>query len=394
LKLLVPDENGADCSNVLQKFVMLWDIPPSNVLEVRHRTYTEAEQRFLDYCDIQLKDQQISNFSLKCIDYGNVKHKFDFPICHTDPLRQSVWNEIDGLNDDISISQCATDVVPHRGKDIKRKRGKNEKTPYLGFNELESHKLSAAQLATKVSREENFDYASDDFKQWYKSIINFMDYVPQKANNLGWLVQDEYIYPNSVAFVAPSKPMVLKQTLRKDISKLQNELEKANDTIEKLRSRLKEKSSKKSKIDGGDAKNIEDLALEKAREMHNTWRTEDEGTYKDLNRSLKESHARMTEKNVQLEKDLTQEKMKCAGLEKDASYNMKLHKLEVDNLDQRLKASEKLVEQLQTAFFPRMSSTAGAKRGEMSSMNQYTPESLRDENGKKRLNPPGSAESP
>ena len=58
LKLLVPDENGGDCSNVLQKFVMMLDIPPSNVLEVRQRTYTEAEQRFLDYCDIQLKDQK------------------------------------------------------------------------------------------------------------------------------------------------------------------------------------------------------------------------------------------------------------------------------------------------------------------------------------------------
>jgi hypothetical protein len=105
-----------------------------------------------------------------------------------DPLRQSVWNEIDGLNDETSISLCATDVVPHRGEELKRKRGKNEvKTPFLGFNELESHKLSTEQLATKLNRERNFDYASDDFKQWSKSIINFMDYVPQKANNLGWL---------------------------------------------------------------------------------------------------------------------------------------------------------------------------------------------------------------
>jgi hypothetical protein len=374
---------------------MLWDIPPSNVLEVRHRTYTEAEQRFLDYCDIQLKDQQISNFSLKCIDYGNVKHKFDFRICHMDPLRQSVWNEIDGLNDETSISLCATDVVPHRGEELKRKRGKNEvKTPFLGFNELESHKLSTEQLATKLNRERNFDYASDDFKQWYKSIINFMDYVPQKANNLGWLVQDEYIYPNSVAFVAPSKPVVLKETLRKDISKLEKELDKAKDTIEKLRSRLNEKSSKKSKVDGRDGKTIEVLAVEKANGMYNSWLSDDEGRYKEQIRSLQESHARHTERIEKLQKELAEEKTKCAGLEKDASHKTQLHKLEVDNLDKRLKAAERREEQLQTAFFPRLSSMSLSRRGEMTSVNQFTPESLHDENGHKRRIPPGAGESP
>ena len=127
MKLLVLDENGADCCNVLQKFVMIWDIPPSNVLEVRHRTYTEAEQRFLDYCDIQLKDQNISNFSLKCIDYGDAKHKFDFPICFTDALRQSVLNEIDALKVETSTSLRATDGVPHLGKDIKKERGERKR---------------------------------------------------------------------------------------------------------------------------------------------------------------------------------------------------------------------------------------------------------------------------
>ena len=105
-------------------------------------------------------------------------------------------------------------------------------------------------------------------------------------------------------------------------------------------------------------------------------------------------HAHQTEKIEKLEKDLAEEKTKCAGLEKDASHKEQLHKLEVDNLDSRLKAAERREEQLQMAFFPRMSSTAPAKRGEMTSMNQFTPETLRDENGKKRLNPPGSAESP
>ena len=51
MKLLVPDVNGADCCCVLQKFVMVLDIPPSNMIEVRHRNYTEAERRFLDEMD-------------------------------------------------------------------------------------------------------------------------------------------------------------------------------------------------------------------------------------------------------------------------------------------------------------------------------------------------------
>jgi len=211
---------------------------------------------------------------------------------------------------------------------------------------------------------------------------------------LGWLVQDEYIYPNSVAFVAPSKPVVLKETLRKDISKLEKELDKAKDTIHKLRSRLNEKSSKKSKVDGGDGKTIEVLADEKANEMYNTRRTDDEGTYKEQIRNLKECYARQTEKIEKLEKDLTAEQSKCAGLEKDAQYNSDLHKLEVSNLDQRLKGAEKDKGAFQRLLLPRITSTAPSRRGDIASMNYVSPEFSRDENGQKRGNLRGTDESP
>ncbi len=82
---------------------------------------------------------------------------------------------------------------------------------------------------------------------------------------------------------------------------------------------------------------------------------------------------------MKLEKDLAEEKTKCAGLEKDASHNIQLQKLEVDNLNQRLKAAEKDKEAFQRALLPQMSSTAPARRGEMVSMNQFTPESQRDD---------------
>ena len=394
MKLLVPDVNGADCLCVLQKFVMVLDVPPSHMLEVRHRTYTKAEQRFLDYIDSQLKGEKISNFSLKCIDYGHAKYKFDFPICHTDSLRESLWKDLDVLEVENPESLELADGVPHRKTEIKRKRGGEVKTPFLGFTELESDKLSHEQLATKANREKNFAYAPDDFKQWYQSIMTFNGYVTQNSNSWGWLVQDEYIYPNSVAIVAPSKLMVSKESLRKDISKLQKDAVKATETIEKLQARLKENSSKKSKVHGGDAKTIEVLAEEKANEMFQTWQTADDDHYKEQIRVLKESRATEMDKNKKLEKELAEEKTTCVGLRKDIDNNDRLHKLEVKNLEQQLVTAHRDKEYLQTAFIGRNSSTAPAvtsRRGDAASMNHVSPDV---QLGQKRLNPPGSGDSP
>jgi len=206
--------------------------------------------------------------------------------------------------------------------------------------------------------------------------MNFNVCVTQNSNSWGWWVQEEYIYPNSVAIVAPSKPKVNKESLRKDISKLQKEALKANDTIQKLHARLKENSSKKSKVHGGDAKTIEVWAEEKAKEMFQTWKTDDEDYYKEEIRSLKESRVTETEKNKKVEKDLAEERTTCAGLRKDIENNDRLHKLEVKNLNQQLITAQKDKEQLQLCFFPRMSSTGPAntsRRAENASMNQYTP---------------------
>ena len=97
---------------------------------------------------------------------------------------------------------------------------------------------------------------------------------------------------------------------------------------------------------------------------------------------------------MKLEKDLAEEKTKCAGLENNIKHNTDLHELRVNNLEDRLKAAEKDKEAFQRLLLPQMSSTAPARRGEMASMNQFTPESLLDDNGMKRPNPPASAESP
>jgi len=218
--------------------------------------------------------------------------------------------------------------------------------------------------------------------------------VTQNSNSWGWEVQEEYIYPNSVAIVAPWKPMVTKELLRKDISKLQKEAAKATETIEKLHVRLKENSSKKSKVHGGDAKNIEVWAEEKAKEMFKTWQTDDDDHYKEQIRVLKESRATEMDKNKKLEKELAEEKTTCVGLRKDIDTNDRLHKLEVKNLEQQLETAQKDKEYLQTAFYPRNSSTAPAftsRRGENASMNQHTPDYPP---GQKRLNQPGSGDSP
>jgi len=141
-------------------------------------------------------------------------------------------------------------------------------------------------------------------------------------------------------------------------------------------------------------KTAEVWADEKAKEVFNTWRTDDEGRYKEQIRSLKESHARVTEKIVKLENDLAEEKTKCAGLENNIKHNTDLHELRVNNLEDRLKVAEKDNEVFQRLLLPQMSSTAPARRGEMASMNQFTPDSQRDDITEKRLNPPGTGESP
>jgi len=146
---------------------------------------------------------------------------------------------------------------------------------------------------------------------------------------------------------------------------------KATETIEKLHGRLKENSSKKSKVHGGDAKTIEVWAEEKAKEMFQTWQTDDEGRYKEQIRVLKESRALLMQQNEKLEKDLAAEKTKCAGHEKDIDNNDRLHKLEVKNLNQQLVTAHKDKDTLQHYLFPRNSSTGPAvtsRRGENASM--------------------------
>ena len=59
------------------------------------------------------------------------------------------------------------------------------------------------------------------------------------------------------------------------------------------------------------------------------------------------------------------------GLKKDIDNNDRLHTLELKNLNQQLDIAHKDNEQLQMAFFPRMSSTGPAvtsRRGENASM--------------------------
>ena len=387
--LLIPDENGPDCSSVLEKFVAVSDIAPSNVIDVRHRTYSEAEQCFLDYCDKKLKDDlKLSNFSLKSIDYGDPKQNFDFGNQYQDSVRQCMWDEVDALEVEIPVPMSELDGLRQAGKRIKRKRGENTRPPFLGFQELESEKLSSELVAQKAKRERNYEYAPDEFKKWYQNIISFMTFVPQNSNNNGWMVVDEYHYPNSVAPVAPLLPKVSKDSLRKEISKLKNEVQKAKNTNE----RLKEKSSKKSNVNEGDANTIEVLANNKAKALFLQWKNDDTEGLKEQIRSLRESRALLLQKNENLEKDLAEEKKKCADRDKDLLTNVRMHELQVKTLDQRVKELIIDKSQLQSCLFPRVPSMQPmSRRGENASLNQHSPDYLP---GQKRLNTPGSGDSP
>jgi len=214
--------------------------------------------------------------------------------------------------------------------------------------------------------------------------------LPKNANNWGWFVQEEFIYPNSVASVGPLKPVVKKESLRKHISKLQTELEKANDTI----ARLKENYSKKGKVHGGNAKPTEVLVKEKATEMFDTWQTENEFSYKEQIRSLNEAHARHMVEIEKLEKNLAEEKAMSKDLIKDAKHTGQLHTQEVKNLTDRLQSVQKDKDRLMNTHFPSIQSAVPSRRVEMVSTNQFTPEFARGDSGQKRFNPPGSGDSP
>jgi hypothetical protein len=69
---------------------------PLHMIKCRHRTYREAERKFLDYIDEALEKAIYSFFKLKSIDYGDEKHKFVFPIMmNYDPLRVALWDEVE-----------------------------------------------------------------------------------------------------------------------------------------------------------------------------------------------------------------------------------------------------------------------------------------------------------
>ena len=61
-------EGENDCLSGLQQIDWIREYTPSNVIKCRHRTYTEAERKFLDYIDEKLEEAYFSFFKLNSID--------------------------------------------------------------------------------------------------------------------------------------------------------------------------------------------------------------------------------------------------------------------------------------------------------------------------------------
>ena len=66
---------------------------------------------------------------MKCIDYGDAKYKFDFPISHTDSLHESLWNELDVLEAEIQHLRVLPMVYRNGGK----KEGRECEDTFLGL---------------------------------------------------------------------------------------------------------------------------------------------------------------------------------------------------------------------------------------------------------------------
>ena len=121
-------EGDKDCLSGLETIDWIREIAPSKVKVCRHRTYTEAERKFLDYIDEALEKTFCSFFKLKSIDYGDEKYKFVFPIMSCTPLRVALWDEVENLT--VPDSPPPTESLPdnHRALEL-QKITKRERIP-------------------------------------------------------------------------------------------------------------------------------------------------------------------------------------------------------------------------------------------------------------------------
>lgn len=391
-------EGDKDCLSGLEKIDWIREIAPSKVKTCRHRTYTEAERKFLDYIDEALEETFFSFFKLKSIDYGDEKHKFVFPIMSCDPLRVALWNEVQNLT--VPDSPPPPESLPdnHRALDLQKER-EYRKIPKLEYDTPYGINYSATtttdDLELAKTRKRNYVKAPQQFQEWYAAVIEWTTKLRESSKNHGWTVIDHDLYDENWK---PPKKVVVKETLTSlraeiaELTKTVTKLEKANAKLQEQQNAKKRKLNK----DGGPSGAV-DTSAEVARQV-TQWKevySAENVTLKSENQSLKNKYESEVKNHAKTAVSLGDEKAAKKDLERDMAHQKELNTAKVGYLEKR-------IQELKDDKGQYMSKVLGAPQASQSLRNSgqnhhlesrvFTPTDTETDQGRFRAS--GSAQSP
>ena len=385
-----------DCLSGLQDIDWVREYAPSTVIKCCHRTYTEAERKFLDYIDEKLEERYISFFKLKSIDYGDQKHKFAFPIMNQDPMRVALWNEVQNLTVPDSPPPPETLPVNHRALELQRER-EYRSIPQLEFDTPYGLKFSAAttteDLENAKNRKRNYVKSSDSFKGWYTTLIGWTEKLRKSSKAHGWTVIDEELFDET--WVAPKKLRTTETvaSLRGENNELTKKVAKLEKAIAKLQEQDLLASSKKRKMNNarGPADNAE---ITKQVEQ---WRAQFSATNIDLKEQIEALKIKLSSEVKNHAKTTTllgNEKLLKNGLEVNMKHQKELHEAEVKNLKDRIDEFKHDKSKYMGKLLgdPQLSLSVRTHQNNRHESQEYTPTVLRRDDSRQRAS--GSAHSP
>jgi len=329
-------QGDKDCLSGLETIDWIREIAPSKVKVCRHRTYTEAERKFLDYIDAALEETFLSFFKLKSIDYGDEKHKFVFPIMSCDPLRVALWDEVENLL--VPDSPPPPESLPenHRALELQKDREFRKipqleyDTPY-GINYSETTTLD--DMERGKTRKRNFVKAPQQFKEWYIAVIEWTQKLRESSKNHGWTVIDDDLYDENWK---PPKKVVMKDTL----TSLRAQNAELTKKVAKLEKAIASKDllacSKKRKMNnaGGPTDNGPEIARQVEQ-----WRVQFSATNSNLKEQIEALTIKLSSEVKNHAKTTTllgNEKLLKHGLEVNMKHQKELHDAVVKNLEDRI----------------------------------------------------------
>jgi hypothetical protein len=387
-------QGDKDCLSGLETIDWIREIAPSKVKVCRHRTYTEAERKFLDYIDAALEETFLSFFKLKSIDYGDEKHKFVFPIMSCDPLRVALWDEVENLL--VPDSPPPPESLPenHRALELQKDREFRKipqleyDTPY-GINYSETTTLD--DMERGKTRKRNFVKAPQQFKEWYIAVIEWTQKLRESSKNHGWTVIDHDLHDENWK---PPKKVVMKDTL----TSLRAQNAELTKKVAKLEKAIASKDllacSKKRKMNnaGGPTDNGPEIARQVEQ-----WRVQFSATNSNLKEQIEALTIKLSSEVKNHAKTTTllgNEKLLKHGLEVNMKHQKELHDAVVKNLEDRIVEfkSDKAQYMGKLLGGPQPSLSVRTHQNNRHDSQEYTPTVPRRDDSRQRAS--GSAHSP